>query len=97
MNSNPILIDSYSRRNKKPTAVTTNIFLEMELIGMDPNPLLEIAAHDLINQYGNDAVGYSIQIERDFIDEGDAESAEIWQKISNYLQSLNGTGQLVAH
>ena len=75
----------------------TDLFIEMRDQGIDPIPLLEIAAHDLLNQYGNDAVRYSIQIEKDFTDEGDIQSAEIWQIISHYLQTLNGPGELIAH
>lgn len=94
MNSEPIDITGHrlSKASKK-----TNLFVEMKDIGIDPMPLLEIAAHDLLNQYGNDAVTYSMQIERDFEDDGDFQSAEIWQIISHYLQNLNGSGELIAH
>jgi len=94
MNSNLIQIAGF-KSNK--ASKETSLFTEMEELGIDPAPLLEIAAHDLLNQYGNDAVSYSIQIERGFEDNGDTESAAIWQKISHYLQSLNGSGELVAH
>lgn len=75
----------------------TSLFSEMKALGIDPLPLLEIAAQDLLNQYGKNAFTYSIQIERNFKNDGDDQSAEIWQKISHYLQSMNGSGELITH
>jgi|TARA_R110002096_G_scaffold436096_2_gene667499 hypothetical protein len=94
MNSESIDITQHRLNN---ASKKTNLFVEMKDLGIDPIPLLEIAAHDLLNQYGNDAVTFSMQIERDFEDDGDFQSAEIWQKISHYLQNLNGPGELIAH
>ena len=97
MNINPILIENYREAKKPSPAPKTNIFLEMKSLGIDPEPFLEIAALDLLNQYGDNALNYSVQIENDFTEDGDIQSAEIWQKICLYLQNLNGPGELVAH
>ena len=97
MNSEPSQPIDITQSPINKTSNQTNLFVEMKNLGLDPIPLLEIAAHDLLNQYGNDAVTYSIQIERNFEDDGDLQSAEIWQRISHYLQSLNGSGELIAH
>lgn len=74
-----------------------NIFTEMEAIGINPDTLLEIAAHDLINQYGDNALIYSKKIEQQYFENGDEQSLQIWQRITNYLQTLNGAGSLIAH
>jgi len=97
MNSDQIVIAEYRSDTATKSASQTDLFIEMQNLGIDPNPLLEIAAHDLLNQYGADALSYSIQIERNFYEEGDRQSASIWQKIITYLECLNGPGELVAH
>ena len=61
MNSESIDITQHRLNN---ASKKTNLFVEMKDLGIDPIPLLEIAAHDLLNQYGNDAVTFSMQIER---------------------------------
>ncbi len=66
-----------------------NILSEMNLLGIDYNPFLEIAAKDLSDKLGDLAYGYSISIRQSFIINQDLESAEIWAKISNILLLLN--------
>lgn len=97
MNSEPLVIEDYRAAKKERAAGKENIFLEMHALGIDPQPFLEIAAHDLINQYGKNALNLSQKIEKDFMNEDDPQSAEIWSKISAYLESLNASGALVAH
>lgn len=86
-----------------PKAANTNlkesagILLEMEMMGIDPTPFLEIAARDLANQYGSIALDYSLQIESDFKEEGNMEAAAIWNGITTQLNHLENTGNLVAH
>lgn len=74
-----------------------SIFSQMELLGINPDPFIEIAAHDLLNQYGIDTLSHSRKILNDFTARDDLQSAEIWQKIIKYLEELNGTGDLIAH
>lgn len=97
MQSNIILSKPHPKAANAKLKETANIFLEMEQLGIDPAPFLEIAAHDLVTQYGSIALDYSIYIEQDFKEDGDTEAAEIWQKISNYLSRLNVDGSLRAH
>lgn len=97
MNSQTILFDDYRAAREEKEDGKINIFLEMSALGIDPQPFLEIAAHDLINQYGDNALALSQKIGSDFLDGNDQQSAEIWQKISAYLESLNASGALVAH
>ncbi len=78
--------------NNLPTLIS-----EMEQTGIDVNFLIEIAAHDLVVQFGDKALDYSIQIEQDFLLANDMDSMMIWNKISSYLSSLNGQGKLIAH
>ena len=87
----------------RPNATNSNlkesagIFMEMEMHGIDPAPFLEIAARDLVNQYGKVALSYSARIAQDFQDEGDIDSAIIWSKISSHLSTMKDTGNLLAH
>ncbi|MDG1707302.1 MAG: hypothetical protein P8H03_01000 [Emcibacteraceae bacterium] len=89
--------------HSRPTAANSNfkesvgIFMEMEMHGIDPTPFLEIAARDLVNQYGKVALSYSARIAQDFQDEGDIDSAIIWSKISSHLSTMKDTGNLLAH
>ncbi len=78
-------------------ADTTDLFMAMEAAGIDVDVMIEIAAHDLINQFGDDALLYSIQIEQDFTMKNNIEAMLIWKKISTYLHTLNGSGKLIAH
>ena len=68
---------------------TISILSEMKLLGIDYNPLLEIAAKDLSKKFGDLAYDYSIHIQQSFIINQDLGSAEIWAKISNILLLLN--------
>ncbi len=74
-----------------------NMFAQMKLVGINPNPFIEIAAHDLLNQYGCDALMIAKNISFDFNNRGDFQAAEIWMKIEEYLSMLNGSGRLIAH
>lgn len=97
MQSNIILSKSLPKAANANLKETANIFLEMEQLGIDPAPFLEIAAHDLVNQYGSIALDYSLYIEQDFKEDGDTEAAEIWQKISCCLVELAEHGNMRAH
>lgn len=97
MNSNVILIKDHKKQVRADLFKCTNIFSEMEQLGIDPGPFLEVAALDLNNQYGPDALGFSLQIIEDFSEDGDNQSAEIWQKISCHLSQLQQFGTVIAH
>lgn len=97
MNSNIILIKDHKRPAKVDFLKSTNIFSEMEQLGVDPGPFLEIAAQDLNNQYGPDALSFALQIIEEFIDNGDNQSAEVWQRISCHLSQLQQFGTVIAH
>lgn len=97
MNSEVIIFDDFRAARKEKDDGKINIFLEMSALGIDPQPFLEIAAHDLINQYGDNALELSQKIKNDFLTANDLESAEIWQKISAHLESINTSSALVAH
>ena len=97
MNSNAILIKGHKKTAKTDLFKSTNIFSEMKQLGIDPGPFLEVAALDINNQYGTDALGFSLQIIEEFIDDGDTQSAEIWQKISCHLSQLQQFGTVIAH
>ena len=73
------------------------ILQEMEQMGIDPDPFLEIAARDLINQFGQNALEYSIQIEQNFIEAENLQSAIIWGKISSFLSEWNDLDGLITH
>ena len=97
MKSNVILIKDHKKPTKTDLTKNTNIFSEMEQLGIDPGPFLEVAAQDLSNQYGSDALSFSLQICQEFCDDGDNQSAEIWQKISCHLSQLQQFGTVIAH
>lgn len=97
MNTNVILIEDHRKPAKADLIKSTNIFSEMEQLGVDPAPFLEIAALDLNTQYGPDALSFSLQIIEEFIDSGDNQSVEIWQKISSHLSQLQQFGTVIAH
>ena len=92
--SGPEILNNSLNQEK---SLKNDIFAEMKAVGINPDALLEIAAHDLINQYGDKALVYSQTIEQQYYENDDEQSLQIWQRISSYLQSLNGDGSLVAH
>lgn len=88
MQSN-IVINRLKKNNAKSNFLDcAGLLMEMEMLGVDPAPFLEVAARDLINQFGRTALKYSIQIEQNFIETGDIDSAAIWSRISSQLSKL---------
>ena len=74
-----------------------NILVEMNMMGIDPDPFLKLTAQDLLTQYGSGAIEISTKIEKNLILERDFQSAKLWHKISQYLKSLPGTDTIAAH
>ncbi|MCC3862023.1 hypothetical protein [Pseudemcibacter aquimaris] len=97
MQSNIIIQQPLPKSANANLKESAGILLEMEMMGIDPTPFLEIAARDLANQYGAIALDYSLQIESDFKDEGNMEAAAIWNAITAQLNNLEKTGNLIAH
>lgn len=88
MQSNILITNPISKSINFPISGSTNIFMEMEKMGIDVEPFLEIAALDIIKQFGDDALKYSSKIEKNFIATGDIDSALIWAKISEHLNEI---------
>lgn len=90
-------IDDHTSRPSRVSEPALDIFFQMELLGINPDPFIEIAAQDLINQYGNDALNHSWKIIQEFKRCGDHQSANIWIKITTFLGKINESGALVAN
>ena len=97
MQSNIMVNQQISDNTNSNFLECTNILTEMEKMGIDPTPFLEIAALDLINQFGEAAFEYSIQIEQNFIIAGDIEKAIIWGKLSSQLSEKNNSDIIATH
>lgn len=85
MQSNILITKSSSKNINSKNLESADIFIEMENMGIDSTPFIEIAAIDIKNQFGDAAFKYSNEIEQNFIDRGDLSSASIWAKISAHL------------
>ena len=91
MQSNIIVNQQISDNPNTNFQEYANILIEMEKMGIDPTPFTEIAALDLIKQFGDKALDYSVQIEQNFIIAGDAEKAKIWSKLSSQLSKISNS------
>jgi len=91
MQSNIIVNQQISDNPNTNFQEYANIFTEMEKMGIDPTPFTEISALDLIKQFGDKALDYSVQIEQNFIIAGDAEKAKIWSKLSSQLSKISNS------
>lgn len=91
MQSNIIVNQQISDNPNTNFQEYANILTEMEKMGIDPTPFTEIAALDLIKQFGDKALDYSVQIEQNFIIAGDAEKAKIWSKLSSQLSKISNS------
>ncbi|MBT5185804.1 MAG: hypothetical protein HOH19_05105 [Kordiimonadaceae bacterium] len=97
MNTNIILFENYKKPVTSELKENANIFIEMEQLGIDPDPFLEIAALDLFKQYGASSYDYSIKIQDVFLQNYDFGAAEIWQKIAAILLNLQQSSNAVTH
>ncbi len=97
MKSNIYQIKEYKNSHEKNINIAENIFIEMENLGIDPKPFLEMAALDLYNQYGNDALHFADRIYQNFFDLGDVQSSRIWRKLINILMLIDQKTDLIAH
>ncbi len=97
MNSNINLTFDNPAKDASSGSLNHDIFIQMDRLGINPGPLIETAAHDLLRQFGDKALNYAIIIALDFEDHGADNSALIWHKIIDYLECLNGDGALIAH
>jgi hypothetical protein len=91
MQSNIIVNQQISDNPNTNFQEYANILIEMEKMGIDPTPFTEIAALDLIKQFGDKALDYSVQIEQNFIIAGDAAKAKIWSKLSSQLGKISNS------
>jgi predicted component of type VI protein secretion system len=91
MQSNIIVNQQISDNPNTNFQEYANILIEMEKMGIDPTPFTEIAALDLIKQFGDKALDYSVQIEQNFIIAGDAAKAKIWSKLSSQLSKISNS------
>jgi|GEM_PF-743790 hypothetical protein len=80
MQSNILITKSSSKNINSKNLGSADIFVEMENMGIDSTPFIEIAAIDIKNQFGDATFKYSNEIEQNFIDRGDLSSASIWAK-----------------
>lgn len=97
MQSNIIVNISKPNTDNPRFQESASILMEMEMMGIDPAPFLEVAARDLIKQFGVTSLNYSAQIEQNFIDNGDIDSATIWSRISSQLSELLNVEKNIAH
>lgn len=88
MHSNILITDPKPSSTNSKKLKSVNIFEEMETLGIDTTPFLEIAALDIIDQFGDAALYYSSAIEQKFIENDDLTSATIWAKISSHLSEI---------
>lgn len=88
MQSNILIAKSSSKKINSKNLESADIFVEMENMGIDSTPFIEIAAIDIKNQFGDAAFKYSNEIEQNFINSGDLSSALIWAKISAHLSEI---------
>jgi len=77
--------------------VSSELFKELSLLEIDPFPFYEIAAKDLLVNYGPSAIDLADQVISSFIKEENFESAEIWRNISQALLMIDHSSNTTAH
>lgn len=97
MKTNIYPINNIEKQVANDMEISENIFFEMEKLGIDTQPFIELAATDLFNQYGMEALQFADQIYQDFFDLNDVQSSRIWRKIINVLMMINQKSNMMYH
>lgn len=58
---------------------------EMKSLGMDPRPLLEIAANDILSQHGSRGQAYARRMLDQMIAEDDLDGIYLWNALLNHI------------
>lgn len=91
LNSNNTNTSSYARLS------ILELVQEMKLLGVDPKPLLEIAAIDLFSQYGTKAISYIELMLDQMIEDDNPDGLYLWKELYCILNDLVSTPQATIH
>ncbi len=70
---------------------------EMKLLGMDPKPLLEIAATDIFTQHGTMGMTYAELMLDQMIEENNPNGIALWKELYHILSDLISAPKITLH
>ncbi len=70
---------------------------EMKLLGMDPRPLLEIAANDIVSRHGSRGQAYAELMLDQVIAEDDLDGIYLWNALLNHICNHISHGHYIIH
>ena len=86
------------KTSDNPTSKTSfiNLAKEMRDLGMDPQPLFEIAANDLFSRHGPKALNYAETLLKQMREQGNPDGIYLWKSLYSLLKMrLSGTLMMV--
>lgn len=89
--SNDASVSSYSK------LTILEMIHEMKLLGVDPKPLIEIAAVDLFTQYGTEAITYTELMLDQMVEEDNPNGLFLWKELYIILSDLVSATQITLH
>lgn len=83
----------------QPTSSTSVLELveEMKTLGMDPLPLLQIAANDIFTRHGAKALPYAEEMLCQMLTAKDLDGIYLWQSLSDILGGYISEPALTMH
>lgn len=63
----------------------SELVVEMKLLGVDPNPLIKVAAIDIFSQYGDQAITYVELMLDQMIDDDNPNGLYLWKELFRIL------------
>lgn len=91
INSNTTNTSSYAEHTM------LELVQEMNLLGMDPKPLLKIAAIDIFSQHGAKAITYAELMLEQMIDDDNSSGLYLWKELHCILGELVSAAQITIH
>lgn len=70
---------------------------EMELLGVDPKPLLEIAANDIFSLHGAKAITYAELMLDQMIEDDNPGGIFLWKELYCLLSGIFSTAEITIH
>ncbi len=70
---------------------------EMRVLGMDPKPILSIAANDIFNRLGSKSLGYIKSILDQMVNENNTNGMYLWREIHDILSDRFSASHITIH
>ena len=70
---------------------------EMKILGMDPLPLLQIAANDIFSRHGRKSLPYAKELLCQMLAEKNPDGIYLWQTLYTILEGYTSDAQITIH